>query len=214
MDKKKISDETYNKLKEDNKIKPKWNNNTIIIIKETINNYIQSIFNGKQFKNEINLGRMDFIYKAIPKELIKNQEISKDKMNEINNVIQNEVNNAVILFNKKRKELPLFENFLGAHKKILIKITEDKIKELMSNIHYSEYKIPYNSDNFYGFLKKNEKIILNSDQSFNILINEISQNKSYEYNNILIPKLPSWNKIKNNIKLKLKVNAMNFVKMY
>lgn len=30
---------------------------------------------------------MDFIYKAIPKELIKNQEISKDKMNEINNVI-------------------------------------------------------------------------------------------------------------------------------
>ena len=87
MDKKKISDETYNKLKEDNKIKPKWNKNTITIIKETINNYIQSIFNGKQFKNETNLGRMDFIYKAIPKELIKNQEISKDKMNEINNII-------------------------------------------------------------------------------------------------------------------------------
>ena len=81
---------------------------------------------------------MDFIYKAIPKELIKNQEISKDKMNEINNVIQNEVNNAVILFNKKRKELPLFENFLGAHKKILIKIADDKIKELMNNIHCSE----------------------------------------------------------------------------
>ena len=30
---------------------------------------------------------MDVIYKAIPKEFIKNQEISKDKMNEINNVI-------------------------------------------------------------------------------------------------------------------------------
>ena len=82
--KKKISKETYNKLKEDNKIKPKWNKNTITIIKETINNYIQSIFNGKQFKNEI--VQEDFIYKAIPKELIKNQEISKDKMNEINNV--------------------------------------------------------------------------------------------------------------------------------
>ncbi len=80
---------------------------------------------------------MDVIYKAIPKELIKNKEISKDKMNEINNVIQNEVNNAVILFNKKREELPLFENFLGEHKKILIKIPDDKIKELMSNIHYS-----------------------------------------------------------------------------
>ena len=79
---------------------------------------------------------MDFIYKAIPKELIKNQEISKDKMNEINNVIQNEVNNAVILFNKKRKEFPLFENFLGDQ--ILIKIADDKIKELMNNIHYSE----------------------------------------------------------------------------
>ena len=90
-------------------------------------------------------------------------------MNEINNVIQNEVNNAVILFNKKRKEFPLFENFLGDQ--ILIKIVDDKIKELMSNIHYSEDKIPYNSDNFYALLKKNEKIILNSNknhQSFNI----------------------------------------------
>jgi hypothetical protein len=156
---------------------------------------------------------MDFIYKAIPKELIKNQEISKDKMNEINNVIQNEVNNAVILFNKKRKEFPLFENFLGDQ--ILIKIADDKIKELMSNIHYSEDKIPYNSDNFYALLKKNEKIILNSNknhQSFNYLINEISQNKSYEYNNILI--LPSWNKKKAILKLKLKVNVMNFVQMY
>ena len=156
---------------------------------------------------------MDFIYKAIPKELIKNQEISKDKMNEINNVIQNEVNNAVILFNKKRKEFPLFENFLGDQ--ILIKIVDDKIKELMSNIHYSEDKIPYNSDNFYALLKKNEKIILNSNknhQSFNYLINEISQNKSYEYNNILI--LPSWNKKKAILKLKLKVNVMNFVQMY
>ena len=72
---------------------------------------------------------MDFIYKAIPKELIKNQEISKDKMNEINNVIQNEVNNAVILFNKKRKEFPLFENFLGDQ--ILIKIVDDKIKVIL-----------------------------------------------------------------------------------
>ena len=134
-------------------------------------------------------------------------------MNEINNVIQNEVNNAVILFNKKRKEFPLFENFLGDQ--ILIKIVDDKIKELMSNIHYSEDKIPYNSDNFYALLKKNEKIILNSNknhQSFNYLINEISQNKSYEYNNILI--LPSWNKKKAILKLKLKVNVMNFVQMY
>ena len=67
----------------------------------------------------------------------------------------------------------------------------------MSNIHYSEDKIPYNSDNFYALLKKNEKIILNSNknhQSFNNLINKIIKNKSYEYNNILI--LPSWNKKK------------------
>ena len=67
----------------------------------------------------------------------------------------------------------------------------------MSNIHYSEDKIPYNSNNFYALLKKNEKIILNSNknhQSFNNLINKIIKNKSYEYNNILI--LPSWNKKK------------------
>ena len=217
---KKICDETYNNLKEDNKLKPKWQNinkNTITIIKEIINNYIQSVFNGKQFKNEIdpNLGRMDVIYKAIPIELIKNQEISQDKMNEINNIIKNEINNAVILFNKKREELPLFENFLGEHKKILIKIADDKIKELMSNIHYSEDKIPYNSDNFYGLLKKNEKIIVNSNEnneSFNNLINEISQNKSYEYNNILIPKLPSWNKIKNDIKIKIESKCDEFCK--
>ena len=210
----------YNKLKEDNKIKPKWKNinqNFSIMIKETINNYIQSIFNGKQFKNEVepNLGRNDVILNKIPKELINNQEISEDKKQEINNIIKNEVNNAVALFNKKREELPLFEKFLSDKEGLFNKIADEKIKELMSKFYYSEDKIPFNADNFFSLIKKNEKMSLNSHQnneSFNSLINKVSQNKSYEYNNILIPKLPSWNKIKENIKFKIANKCDEFYK--
>ena len=210
---------TYNKLKENNKLKPKWENinkNTTFIIRDSINNYIQSVFNGKQFKNEIdpNLGREDVIKSKIPKELIQNQEISEEKKQEIINIINEEVKKFVLLFNEKKEQMPLIENFMANNEKKFNKICDDKIKELMSQFYYVEDKIPFNADNFYSLIKYQENYNLNSkenNEKFNQLILNISQNKSYEYNNILVAKLPSWNKKKQDIQLKINEKCNEFV---
>ena len=215
---KKICETEYNKLKEDNKIKPIWGNinkNIKTRIKEKIINYINNVFQGKKFRNEIdpNLGRNDVIIKEIPKDLIQSPEISENKQQELINYLNNAVNNGVILFNKKREELPLLEEVKLNTEKLCDEIADKKIKELMSKFHYSEDKIPYNADNFYSLFKKNEKIISTvppDNKELNNLINEISRKKDKEYNNILVPNLPSWNRIKENIKIKLQGACNNF----
>ena len=217
---KKVCDSEYNKLKEDNKIKPIWENinkNIKTRIKEKITNYINNIFQGKKFRNEVdpNLGRNDIIIKEIPKELIYSPEISENKQQELINYLNNEVNNGVILFNKKREELPLLEKVIINTEKICNEIADQKIKELLSKFHYQEDKIQFNADNFYSLFKKNKKIISTvppDNKELNDLINEISTKKAYEYNNILIPQLPSWYKIKENIEFKLKDVCNNFYK--
>lgn len=215
---KKVCDSEYNKLKEDNKIKPIWGNinkNIKTRIKEKIINYINNIFQGKKFRNEVdpNLGRNDVIIKEIPKELINSPEITKNKQKELISYLNNEVNNGVILFNKKREELPLLEKVIINTEKLCNEIADKKIKELLSKFYYQEDKLHFNADNFYSLFKKNEKIISlvpPENKELNDLINEISKKKAYEYNNILIPKLPSWNKIKENIKFQLQDVCNNF----
>ena len=118
-----ICDTEYNKLKEYNKIKPIWRNinkNIKTRIKEKIINYINNIFQGKKFRNEVdpNLGTNDIIMKEIPKELIQSPEISKNKQQELIYYLNNEVNNGLILFNKKREKLPLLENVILNTKKL------------------------------------------------------------------------------------------------
>ena len=215
---KKVCDSEYNKLKEDNKIKPVWGNinkNIKARIKEKIINYINNIFQGKKFRNEVdpNLGRNDVIIKIIPKELICSPEISKNKQQELISYLNNEVNEGVNLFNKKREKLPLLKNVIINTKKLCNEIAEKKIKELLSKFYYQEDKIHFNADNFYSLFKKNEKIISHvpsDNKELNDLINEISQKKAYEYNNVFIPQKPSWNKIKENIKSKLQDICNNF----
>ena len=215
---KKVCDSEYNKLKEDNKIKPIWGNinkNIKTRIKEKIINYINNIFQGKKFRNEVdpNLGRNDVIIKEIPKELINSPEITKNKQKELISYLNNEVNNGVILFNKKREELPLLEKVIINTEKLCNEIADKKIKELLSKFYYQEDKLHFNADNFYSLFKKNEKIISlvpPENKELNDLINEISKKKAYEYNNILISKLPSWNKIKENIKFQLQDVCNNF----
>ena len=208
----------YNKLKKDNERKPKWediNKKTKIIIKEIITRYLENIFNGKHFRNEVdpNLGRSDVIAQKIPNEIIKNKEITEDKQKEINNIITNEVNSAVALFNKKREELPLFENVLLNKEKLCNQIADEKIKELLSKFYYAEDKIIFNTDNFFSLLKKNEKINISQNNSeFNNMINRISQNKAHEYNNILVPQKPQWKRIKDNIIVKIDTVCDNFAK--
>ena len=56
--------------------------------------------------------------KEIPKELIQSPEISKNKQQELIYYLNNEVNNGLILFNKKREKLPLLENVILNTKKL------------------------------------------------------------------------------------------------
>jgi len=215
---KKICEIEYNKLKEDNKIKPIWENiskNIKIRIVEIIKNYINDIFNGKNFRNEIdpNLGRNDIILSKIPNELIKNPEISEQKQKELMNYLNIEVNNGVILFNKKREELPLLENALSNVENLCNKIADKKINELISQFYYAEDKISFNVDNFFSLFKKDENIILKTsskNKEFNNIINKVSQKKAYEYNNILVQQKPSWNKIKENIRNEVKNECIKF----
>ena len=217
---KQICETEYNKLKKDNLKKPKWENiykNTKKRIKEIINHYIENIFNGKYFRNEIdpNLGRSDIIFNTIPKEISQNQEIPSDKQQEINNLINSEINLAVQLFNQKREALPLLENVLVNKEQLCNQIADEKIKELLSQFYYAEDKINYNADNFYTLLKQNDKINLKIPQNnieFNNMINKVSKNKSHEYNNILVPQKPKWNTIKNNIIVKINDICEKFLK--
>ena len=201
----------YNKIKEDNKLKPRWENfkkNIQIRITDILNNYLNSVFQGKKFKNEIepNLGKNNIILSKIPNDLINNPEIPQDKKQQLQNYLNNAVYNAVNLFNKKREELPLIENALSDVEALCNKIADEKIKELMSKFHYAEDKILFNFDNFYSLFKKNERINSIAPQNkkeFNDVINYICKKKDNEYNNVLVPKLPSWEKKKNKIKLKI-----------
>ena len=85
---KNVCQNEYNKLEKDNKLKPKWENinkNIQTRITEILNNYINSIFQGKKFKNEVepNLGRNDILLSKIPNDLINNPEISQEKKKEV-----------------------------------------------------------------------------------------------------------------------------------
>ena len=100
--------------------------------------------------------------------------------------------------------MPLIENFLANYAKKFDKICNDKIKELMNKFYYAEDKIPFNADNFYTLIKNQENYNLNSkenNEKLNQLILNISQSKSHQYNDILVPKLPSWNKKKKKFNL-------------
>jgi len=97
--------------------KPKWENiykNINKIILERVEHYLQNIFNGKYFRNDINpnLGSYEVLSKEILKDLYQNQEFPPDKQKEIDIMINKNIVNAVNLFNKKREELPYFEDIL------------------------------------------------------------------------------------------------------
>jgi hypothetical protein len=83
----------------------------------------------------------------------------------------------------------------------------------MSKFYYAEDKIIFNADNFYSLFKNDYNIfstIPENNKKFNDLLNEISQKKAYEYNNILVQKLPSWNTIKQNIRQTLETVCDEF----
>ena len=217
---KKQCNNEYNKIKGFNEVKPKWENickNIKFIIQEILSNYLNDIFNGKYFKNEIevDLGKKDAFLNKIPKDLINYPDVTKDKQKEIINIINGEVNMAIDTFNKKRENLPSINKVLSIKEKLCNKIADEKIKELMSQFLYEEDKIHFNTDNFYSLLRQNEKINLNIPQNnikFDNMIKKVSQNKSNEYNNILVPQLPKWSEIKEYLKIKIENKCKEFTK--
>ena len=198
----------YNKLKQENSRKPKWENivkNINSTMLERIQHYIESKFNGKFFRNEIDpdLGRYDVISHEILKDLNQIQEFPPEKQKEINILINKNITSAVSAFNKKREQLPLFDDIISTKEKLCNQIADEKIKELLNKFVYSEDKITFNEDNFYTLFKQNKNINLNIPQNnleFDNMIRKVSKIKSEEYNNILVPKKPKWNKDKENMR--------------
>jgi len=118
------------------------------------------------------------------------------------------------LFNKKRENLPSFDQVLLIKEKMYNKIADEKIKELMSQFSYEEDKIHFDTDNFYRLLRQNEKINLSipyNNIKFDNMIRKVSQNKSNEYNNILVPQLPKWSEIKEYLKVKIENKCKEFI---
>jgi len=210
----------YNKLKQENLKKPKWENKIKILNKtilDKIEYYMQNIFNGKYFRNEIdpNLGRYDVISREILKDIYENQDFPPEKQKEIDNMINKNIVYAVNLFNKKRDQLPLFEDTVNDKERLCKKIADEKIKELLNQFYFSEDKIIFNEDNFYSLLKQNKNLNLNIPQNnleFDNMIHKVSKIKAEEYNNILVPKKPKWNKIKENMKSKILDLCQKFIK--
>lgn len=210
----------YNILKKDISKKQKWENiikNIDNQIKEKAENYIKNIFKGKIFRNEINPndGRLDVVSNDIKKNLNLNQDFSPEKVNEINNIIIRYINLTVEAFNKRRENLPLFEEFIIKMEQLCNKIADKKIKELLSKFVYQEDKIIFNEDNFYSFIKQNKEINVNiplNNNEIDYMIRKVCQNKSEEYNNILINKKPKWSRIKNEIMQRISNECDKFIK--
>jgi len=95
--------------------------------------------------------------RIIPPDITQNSQIKKEKQNEIHNLIENEVENAVKMLNEKREKMSLFEESIGNKIKICSKIIDDKMKEILNKFHYLEDKIIFNSDTIFSLLTNNQE---------------------------------------------------------
>ena len=183
---------------------PIWKNiksNIILNIAQAIETYIDKIFNGKKFRDEIepNLGRKDAILNIIPSNIVNDSLIKDNKKNEVNEIIEKEVNKAVMNFNKRREQLPLFSENMGHKIDECSKIIDNKMKEILQSFVYLEEKITFNSDTIYAFLTKDGNIFKNIGSKLNeanIKIKELCESKSKQYDLLVTKNKPEWDKIK------------------
>ena len=186
-------------------------------IKEVIKLYITKIFYGKKFRDEIdpNLGRKDVFYNVIPLNIKENSFNKKEKGKEINDLIEKELESAVIYFNKLREKLPLFKECMGNIINQCTQIINLKMNELLQQFYYLEEKKVFNSDIIYALLAKNENIFKNSGSKFsdlNIKLRELCDMKAKEYDLLVKRNKPEWNKIKSEKKLIINEKCLNFQK--
>ena len=200
---KNICKEEYIKIL-NNKL-PIWENikNDILSrIKENLDSYLFKIFNQKEFKDQINQneGTKESFMNIIPLEIKENKQIKKSKENELNNYIESEIKKAINTFNLKKDKLPLFEDYLKEKIKLCSNKVDMKIKELLNKFHYQEDKIIFNSDSIFSFLTNNdEKIYENVGskiEEMNYKLRELCDEKSKEYDSLILKTKPEWNIIK------------------
>ena len=183
---------------------PNWKNIKEDIssrIKENIEAYLAKIFKGVEFRDQVepNLGRKEAIENIIPLTVKENSQVKGNKKDVIYDLINLEINNAVKLFNEKRENLPLFNEFADNLIKISDEIADNKMKEIINSFYYLEDKIVFNSDYIFSLLTGDQKIYENCSskiKEINIKLRELCDNKSKEYE-VLIQKIkPKWEKIK------------------
>ena len=198
---KQIIQKEYENIKK-NKL-PTWKNiksGLITRIEETINSYLSKIFNEKKFRDEIdpNLGRKDVFYNIIPSDIKENSFVKNEKKNEINQIIEKEIENAVNNFNKLREKLPLFNENMVNILKQCSQLIDNKIKELLNKFFYLEEKIIFDSDKIFSFLTKDQNIYKNCGtklNDINIKLRELSETKAKEYDLLVNKNKPEWKKI-------------------
>ena len=213
-----IFKEEYDKILQ-NKL-PSWKNIKADIctrIKENLESYLSKIFNDKEFRDEIdpNLGRKDNLRRIIPNNIKENSQIKKEKKEEVHNLIENEVENAVKIFNEKREKLSLFEESVGNKIKLCSKIIDDQMKEIINKFYYLEDKIIFNSDTIFSLLTNNPEIYKNAGskvKEINLKIRELCDEKSKEYDLLVLRNKPEWNKIKSEKISKINDICQNYIK--
>ena len=186
-------------------------------IKENLESYLSKIFNDKEFRDEIdpNLGRKDNLLRIIPADISQNSQIKKEKKDEVHNLIENEVENTVKIFNEKREKLSLFEESVGNKIKICSKIIDDKMKEIINKFYYLEDKIIFNSDTIFSLLTSNQEIYKNFGskvKELNLKLRELCDEKSKEYDLLVQRNKPEWNKIKSEKISKINDICQNYIK--
>ena len=198
---KQIIQKEYDNIKK-NKL-PTWKNiksDLITRIEEAINSYLSKIFNEKKFRDEIdpNLGRKDVIYNVIPSDIKQNSFVKNEKKNEINQILEKEIENAVNNFNKLREKLPLFNESMVNIIKQCSQLIDNKIKEFLNKIFYKEEKIIFDSDKIFSFLTKDQNIYKNCGtklNDINVKLRELSETKAKEYDLLVDKNKPEWKKI-------------------
>ena len=183
---------------------PIWKNikNEIHLrIKENIDSYLKNIFNQKQFKNEIdpNTGKRDYFFKIIPSDIINPSNFKdKERQKEIYDLIENEINNGIMIFNKNRDKLPLLNETINLKINTCSKLIDEHIEEVINQFSYLEEKFNLNSDYFFTLITKNQEIYKNFNnkiKEINLKLRELCEQKSKEYDSLVQKIKPSWNKI-------------------
>ena len=186
---------------------PSWKNiksEINVRIKKLFGSFISKIIYKKEFIEDINFNlcnKTEFL-NIIPPDFMQKNQVTNDKLNEIKELINNEIDNNIIVLNNKINELPSFENFI---KELLNKCSlklDKKIKELFNKTKYVEDRIIFDSDIMFSFLTKDLTIYENATSKIdqiNTKLKELCNKKADEYIIQIFQNKPEWEKDKNQI---------------